>query len=668
MNYSSEFNVFLGSAKKIFIIPDYQREFKWEKAKVKTFVDNIMQRSKFLGILTTEVDEAIYLSIVDGQQRLTTIMLMLAQLYNACAEDGETETQSEIKGLLTCEIEGHLRFRLENGSVGDYLVFFTDENGHDKIKLEINATTDIYKQSKKFSEAWKAVSTELSAIREKNSNVTLDLYKQRLVDCKVLLFAQKNTDNQQQGSSEEIYIDINEKAQKLDAEDIFKGHCFAICKTEQQQNRVKELWRSIKQQFFLMDSIFKNADMGVFLHFYFACPRGIKSTHDRKDIKKDLTIGGENVITHHYNTPTRAINLLQAMKHYQSSITTFASNLNTLNHTFPQIMNNTPQIIGNYRDQLKEQNTILRDIVSCNQNLFKLPLFFLIDDIIDKTPQEKLTYKQLAGFVYLYYIYMFFFSRISVSTKREDLPKGLIYKIHLQQNYLLQFINDIINYSRGFTIDETAMCKNDTRKHLYNILDSFKATSVRSPATDDTNLDIKLRLFPDSYNVEHLLINQSHTINWRSVGYDEEHPITDTEYTFSDCDFSACNAWTAPNNCWANFIWIDKDYNRDVLKNKDIINKIKLLRGSLVKEDHPSSGSFAKKHSHIETICQHIMNMHGYDSLLEAYRNNASRTEVLDRYKDLINSYFAQENIDRLRDVFRSDLVGVLNNLEQFVR
>ena len=40
-------------------------------------------------------------------------------------------------------------------------------------------------------------------------------------------------------SSEEIYIDINVKALYHDPEDIFKGHCFAICKTVQHQDQVK---------------------------------------------------------------------------------------------------------------------------------------------------------------------------------------------------------------------------------------------------------------------------------------------------------------------------------------------------------------------------------------------------------------------------------------------
>lgn len=96
LDFESSFSDFIQPQKQLMAIPDYQREYKWEKSKIKTFVDNVMQRSKFLGIITVEAPISNFLSLVDGQQRLTTIILMLAQLYNACADEDETETQDEI--------------------------------------------------------------------------------------------------------------------------------------------------------------------------------------------------------------------------------------------------------------------------------------------------------------------------------------------------------------------------------------------------------------------------------------------------------------------------------------------------------------------------------------------------------------------------------------------
>jgi len=606
------------------------------------------------------VSNESHLSVVDGQQRLTTVIIILAQLYNACADENETQTQAEIRDLISCQIEGQTHFRLENGSVGEYFHFFT-ENGRNKIKLEIDTTQDIYKQTVKFNEAYSIIGEALS---NRDRTITLDTYKQRLLDCEILLFAQKNPANLQQGSSEEIYIDINEKAQRLDPEDIFKGHCFAICKTFAQQNQVKTFWRSIKKNFFSMDHIFKKADMGIFLHFYLLANEATKS--NRKDIKKDLTISGENIITYYYDTPTKVIDLLKAMNQYQTNLKSFTGELNLIDHEFSKIMTATPQDIGNSREQLKEVNTILRNIIACNQNLFKLPLFFLINNNYEKEIANKMTLTQLMSFTYLYYIYMLLFSKIGGSRKREALPNSLIRKLYLDQGYLIQFIREIINYSNGFDLDNKTLDNVDARKQFYNILD-FKSTSTNTPSTQDEHLTLKLSLFPDAYNLEHLLINQSKSVIWHSVSYSEQIPVTNTDYTFSANDFNTCESWSNQNNCWANFIWVDEVFNRDELKNNDIINKIKQLRGSTIALDLPTPGSYAKKHCHIEIICQHIMNTNGFGRLLTAYNNDDSRENVLDYYRTFIENYFKEENVDLLRTKFKDGFDEILSSLQSLI-
>ena len=55
-------------------IPKYQREYKWSKAKIETFVKDIMKNSKFLGIVSFEKNtQQNKVDIVDGQQRITTL-------------------------------------------------------------------------------------------------------------------------------------------------------------------------------------------------------------------------------------------------------------------------------------------------------------------------------------------------------------------------------------------------------------------------------------------------------------------------------------------------------------------------------------------------------------------------------------------------------------------
>ena len=662
-NFSAEFQTFLGGTKQQFSIPDYQREYKWEEAKIKTFVKNVMQRSKFLGIITIEVRDCPYLSVVDGQQRLITIMLMLAWLYNACADEDEVETQREILDLCTCTVEGQQRFKLDNASVGEYMHLTTDEEGRSRLELKIDPQKDIFRQASQFSKAWKAIGETASKIYKEDKNATLDGYKQKLLDCEILLFAQKDLEGRQQGSIEEIYIDINEKSQTLDPEDICKGHCFAICKAGAQQENVKMLWRSIRENFFSMDPIFKKISMDTFLHFYLLTQEAIRES--REDIKNDLTVDGNNIISQRYNSPTLVIKLIKDIDQYQKNLLSFQSNLSSARPEFRSIMTATAQELGNNRERLTEMQDMLNDIFECRQNLFKLPLFYMIDSNMRKPEAKKSSYTQTAGFLYLYDLYMFLFARIGTSRKRGDLANDLIKQISSGQNFLLQFIKEIKSYAGSLNpaLEEKVFRDEKARKQLYQLLDYFCVNSARQPAKEDADLSIQMRHFPVTYNKEHLIVNQSHKIVWTSASYKAAAVQNNTRYEFSTEDFRTCQPWIKPNNHWANFVWVDGTFNRERLENRDIISKIFALRGHCRKDDQPANETYAKKHAHIELICQHIMRLDEFEKLFEAHQNDAPRETVRERYQAFLEHYFSEDSETELRKEFSDRFKILLSTL-----
>ena len=69
-----------------FIIPDYQRPYKWDKEKCETLWKDIEEFSQsdakngadyFLGTIVSHKNNDKDLEIIDGQQRLTTIYIIL---------------------------------------------------------------------------------------------------------------------------------------------------------------------------------------------------------------------------------------------------------------------------------------------------------------------------------------------------------------------------------------------------------------------------------------------------------------------------------------------------------------------------------------------------------------------------------------------------------------
>lgn len=75
-----------------FQIPRFQRPYSWEKDEVENFWNDVINENAdnyFIGSMVVYQAKKPYFGIVDGQQRLTTITLMLAAIRNAFLAIGE---------------------------------------------------------------------------------------------------------------------------------------------------------------------------------------------------------------------------------------------------------------------------------------------------------------------------------------------------------------------------------------------------------------------------------------------------------------------------------------------------------------------------------------------------------------------------------------------------
>ena len=88
---------FLGETKRIFNIPVYQRKYSWKEEQCKKLFDdllNIKYQNKSLHFIGTIVYVDINTSpsfkefiIIDGQQRITTILLLLKAIYDEAKDE-----------------------------------------------------------------------------------------------------------------------------------------------------------------------------------------------------------------------------------------------------------------------------------------------------------------------------------------------------------------------------------------------------------------------------------------------------------------------------------------------------------------------------------------------------------------------------------------------------
>lgn len=126
-------DLFGSGSKKVYEIPRYQREYTWNREKWETFFDDIDGNEKgyFFGsiICIKRANNSDVLDVVDGQQRLTTLSLLFAALYqflkNHDKELDEEQREERIYLRRKLVLRGdNDQFRIvpqiQNNNQGDY--------------------------------------------------------------------------------------------------------------------------------------------------------------------------------------------------------------------------------------------------------------------------------------------------------------------------------------------------------------------------------------------------------------------------------------------------------------------------------------------------------------------------------------------------------------------
>ena len=143
-------DVFKKDASFHYIIPKYQREYTWSTNEWKDLYDDISENDLgyFIGSIicidnSNDAFKSKPLEVVDGQQRLTTLSLLLLALYNKLKiykdsgdmdEDDEVEVITLKKSIIAKDAKSGLILtpQIQNNNLNDYLSVMS-ENGLVKI-------------------------------------------------------------------------------------------------------------------------------------------------------------------------------------------------------------------------------------------------------------------------------------------------------------------------------------------------------------------------------------------------------------------------------------------------------------------------------------------------------------------------------------------------------
>lgn len=99
------------------VIPRYQRRYAWDELNIEEFWDDLRnnQQGHFLGSMVVCGPRSGEMEIIDGQQRITTALILLSVLRDEYIRLEETALVGGIEPLIKyIDLNGRERFRLEN--------------------------------------------------------------------------------------------------------------------------------------------------------------------------------------------------------------------------------------------------------------------------------------------------------------------------------------------------------------------------------------------------------------------------------------------------------------------------------------------------------------------------------------------------------------------------
>ncbi|MGT0060379.1 GmrSD restriction endonuclease domain-containing protein [Helicobacter pylori] len=222
-----------------FVIPIYQRVYSWEKEQCKQLWDDIIKiggndkmDGHFIGSILYVLDRITHsnnaLLIIDGQQRLTTITLLLTALRDHLSDEVKRK-EIEDHYLINSDKDGDKKFRLIlSESDKDTLLYLIDK---DRRKPS-EPSSKIVENFKLFEE-WVSNTNKLETIFK-------GLEKLMIVE----IALEKGKDDPQL-----IFESMNSKGMELTQTDLIRNYIVMETEIEKQEGFYNKYWRAMEEDF-----------------------------------------------------------------------------------------------------------------------------------------------------------------------------------------------------------------------------------------------------------------------------------------------------------------------------------------------------------------------------------------------------------------------------------
>lgn len=212
-----------------FKIPNYQRTYAWEDENAEILLNDLIKNPKninyFLGMFLFEKKEKV-LEIIDGQQRFTTIFIILYHISNFL-------DNNDLKNLIYLSSKDKtFRLALQDGQNADYF----------RKMLEGQETKEEYISQKKLKNVFEKLKTRIDDLNEQDAKDIIENIK----NSKILIYLETNT-----GKAMQIFELLNDRGKPLTELEALKSFIMhqVYIKADNIEGNKEELEDSIKSEF-----------------------------------------------------------------------------------------------------------------------------------------------------------------------------------------------------------------------------------------------------------------------------------------------------------------------------------------------------------------------------------------------------------------------------------
>ena len=205
---------------RVYSVPAYQREIRWEKKNVQILLEDVYNAGKygkFLGSVLLKYDRNGSYDIIDGQQRISVVYLILKAI-----------NQKTNSNLDFCKFENKTFEKLD-AAIEEK---FCDECSKKKEIID----SDILEQFDGFKEIWNEIQLNIK------DGDKAEKIKSNLLNCTINLLVSDADDNHG-GLHVDYYLDLNDKSVPLDSIDILKANLFKI-----DYDKMSEKWGEVQRE------------------------------------------------------------------------------------------------------------------------------------------------------------------------------------------------------------------------------------------------------------------------------------------------------------------------------------------------------------------------------------------------------------------------------------